>query len=606
MGHGAAAARSATLLISSARLKQLRKCAQAVPTPRRLPPLPATASPDSGTVPATAADPNSNTKPPARRRQWHSSKSRPDTPTAPGSGDSGSASSANGTDGTPSALRQVQRQKRPKQAQKKLTEGQESNAAGEPRRGQPLRQQQPQQQPLRQQPQAQSQPAEQQAGSNEQRQQVLPLKQQQQLKQPWLPTPQPGAAVLPLSRRQQQQQQQRASQQQLQQQRRQQVRQPLPPPPPQRLQQRQQDARQKGVAPQPVATTKQPPGAAPAATPAAQQGRPAPGLQRWPSGSQPDTSASGSGETLQEQRRRLAAAFMQQKLADTLLAGRELLGLPQTRSATVALEQLSQRSDQRVEAALDQANRAVEWQADRRRARQQQQDLLRTRLSNLRSRQQQRLRRQAGNAAVEAVAAAAVGSGRKEGQRPGQQLWEIEAGELLCGLGLSPEDAVEVLLAAYICTQQREAPAEQQQQQQQSGDNSNVRSAATTAQQQQQPEAAGAAAAGAVDSMALLTRCRVEALCKELNATAGVPVAQLGSVLAAAPQLLACTPAEVRKQIGVLASVWRKPRRLTAAVVEHPAMLSPDFSATVSERVGRLTWLGGREVVNGRHARTGS
>lgn len=272
--------------------------------------------------------------------------------------------------------------------------------------------------------------------------------------------------------------------------------------------------------------------------------------------------------TAQQQRQHLAAAFLQQKLADALQAGQQLLGLSQSQAAAAALERLREQSEEVAAAALEGAAQEAGGHADRRRALQRQRDLVRARLGNLRNRQHLMLQHQA---AGQRPPAACRADGQPALQQQAAPAWDVEAAAALCEVGMTADEAAAALQAAHAY-------------------------AVLRAQQQEQQETEGGAGAGGKDAAALsstpgsapspplvLGARQVEAACRELTATAGVPVAQLRRVVAGAPQLLACTPTELQKQHGVLASVWRKPRRLTAAILEHPAMLAPEFPAAVSE-----------------------
>ncbi|PSC70887.1 PIGMENT DEFECTIVE 191 [Micractinium conductrix] len=113
--------------------------------------------------------------------------------------------------------------------------------------------------------------------------------------------------------------------------------------------------------------------------------------------------------------------------------------------------------------------------------------------------------------------------------------------------------------------------------------------------------AAGATSSGSAEASStaaqanpppLIDASRVDAVCRELLDTVLLPVAQLHRALVEAPELLACTPAELRKQHEVLLPVWRRPRRLAAAVQEFPSMLTPDFPAELSAGLGTLSQLG--------------
>lgn len=78
-----------------------------------------------------------------------------------------------------------------------------------------------------------------------------------------------------------------------------------------------------------------------------------------------------------------------------------------------------------------------------------------------------------------------------------------------------------------------------------------------------------------------------------------LPVGRLRDVLARAPQLVGCTAPELRTQYDVLASVWRRPRRLAQAILDFPAMLGPQYPAQLGTGLKMLGSLGlSREQVS--------
>ncbi|KAL4448238.1 hypothetical protein ABPG75_005457 [Micractinium tetrahymenae] len=175
-------------------------------------------------------------------------------------------------------------------------------------------------------------------------------------------------------------------------------------------------------------------------------------------------------------------------------------------------------------------------------------------------------------------------------QQSQQPCWNIDAAEVLCSLGMAPEEAAKALLAAYGYAQRRQRAA---------ADRSSVG----------QPPAGGAAAGGAAPAAATdttphaasapVTAGQVDSVCRVLVDVAKVPVGRLREVLLRTPQLLGCSAEELRKQHEVLAPVWRRPRRLAQAILKFPAMLVPEYPAQLGTGLKMLGSLGfGREQVS--------
>ena len=178
----------------------------------------------------------------------------------------------------------------------------------------------------------------------------------------------------------------------------------------------------------------------------------------------------------------------------------------------------------RLSAALEAAGEAEALARDRKRGQELQRQQRRQRLEKLLLLLQQQQQQQA--------------------QAQEQPTWTVEGAEALCYLGMAPEQAVQALSAAHAYATRRQQQAAEAAEQSAAG--------AAEAAGSQPGQQAGAAVAGR-GSLALVppvSAGQVEAVSRELTATAKVPVAQLRHVLETSPQLLACTPAELRKQVG--------------------------------------------------------
>lgn len=204
---------------------------------------------------------------------------------------------------------------------------------------------------------------------------------------------------------------------------------------------------------------------------------------------------------------------------------------------------VSRRAGETWHSALDAAaavaaSGLAEEQDDRRQA----QQLLRLRLEQLQ-------RRHAGKAAR---------AGRGDEAPQAQPGWSVEAAEALCGVGLAAEQAVQALLAAQKYALGRGTSAAQR-----ADASSNGALAADGGGQSGQPSGnatpAGSRSSGSAEASStaaqanpppLIDASRVDAVCRELLDTVLLPVAQLHRALVEAPELLACTPAELRKQVG--------------------------------------------------------
>ena len=184
--------------------------------------------------------------------------------------------------------------------------------------------------------------------------------------------------------------------------------------------------------------------------------------------------------------------------------------------------------------------------------RQQAQALLRRRLEQLHAQQEQQQAASASSASgrpdvlqqpLVAAGAAAAASGQAAQQQvqpaPRAQLgWGVDAAEVLCSIGMSPEEAARVLQAAhaYMLRRRQAAPGR-----------------SSAGQQTESGAAAGDAALAttpARDSLhAQVTSAHVESVCRMLADVAQVPVGRMRGVLARAPHLLGCTAEELHKQV---------------------------------------------------------
>lgn len=121
--------------------------------------------------------------------------------------------------------------------------------------------------------------------------------------------------------------------------------------------------------------------------------------------------------------------------------------------------------------------------------------------------------------------------------RQAQVGWAVEAAEVLCSLGMSPEEAAKTLQAAQAYSSRRRQAAP------------GPSSAGSSAE----GGAAAGRAAPASEPGALpgpVTAAHAESVCRVLADEARIPVGRLRDVLARAPQLLGCTADDLRKQVG--------------------------------------------------------
>jgi hypothetical protein len=250
-----------------------------------------------------------------------------------------------------------------------------------------------------------------------------------------------------------------------------------------------------------------------------------------------------------------------------LLASRQLVDLWTTRrqlgagdaGATTAVARegvVSRRAGKLWRSALDAAAAAAaDAPADRRHDREQAQQLLRLRLEQLHERQ------------AAPIGAAGDGVHRKPQQR--QPAWSLEAAEVLCSVGMAPEQAALALLAAHKFALRR---------------NQHAQRAAGGSRDGEEAGSGDAAAPAGLPPP--LGAAHVEAVCRELLDTARVPTLLLRRVLAEAPQLLACSPAELRKQVkgwvGVLRLWGKGAARLCRACQRSDCRLCPTLSPSAS------------------------
>lgn len=282
-------------------------------------------------------------------------------------------------------------------------------------------------------------------------------------------------------------------------------------------------------------------------------------LRSSPSSSGSGSSAldgGGDASTAVQPHQRLQGAVQQQ------LADQQRLGKSRARRA-VALKQPERHSGRQ-----DRDTLAGEI-ADTKRARREAADLQRARLAAL----------------CQGPNAAAEGDGTRAGQQPLEPGWELDAAEVLCACGMSPEAAVQVLLAAQACALGRPqavaAPAAAEELRG-AGDSGNDSGSSKAAQ----PAAAGSMAASGGGELepavppSLITAARVQAVCDELLHTAKLRVRQLSRALAAAPQLLACTPAEIREQVGACGNQQgiRESREVAASARGPRCLPTPQYS----------------------------
>lgn len=181
---------------------------------------------------------------------------------------------------------------------------------------------------------------------------------------------------------------------------------------------------------------------------------------------------------------------------------------------------------------------------ERKRGRQQelqaQQLLPLERLEYFFSKQEQQIQRRQLDASVR---------GKQQKQQPS---WSMEAAEALCKLGMTAEQAMQALLAAHSHALRR---AQRKQAEQLAGSSSSSGSGSDAKSGKGNAAAAATASAAMVEALPAVvppvSPCQVEAACRELIATARVPVARLRQVLMDSPVLLTCSSEELQKAVSV-------------------------------------------------------
>jgi hypothetical protein len=178
---------------------------------------------------------------------------------------------------------------------------------------------------------------------------------------------------------------------------------------------------------------------------------------------------------------------------------------------------------------------------ERKRGRQQelqaQQLLPLERLEYFFSKQEQQIQRRQLDASVR---------GKQQKQQPS---WSMEAAEALCKLGMTAEQAMQALLAAHSHALRR---AQREQAEELAGTSSDSGNGGKTGNGYAAASATAAAAAMGEVLPAVVppvSPAQVEAACRELIATARVPVTRLRQVLMDSPVLLTCSPVELQKAV---------------------------------------------------------